>query len=268
MNLIHYSNTSNKEVVNLINKDITYSVLTRILQNTCTDIYTNNESVIICYSFPPYPIWVWCKDITNKEDVNSVCNCLKDNYLSNGKYNIILSHELLNELKRIDSIYKDLSLKMELYSYQLDKINEIAYPCDGKIELANSSNLKELTYIFKDMFFEMEGFSFDLEECKNRVMRHIENQTLFTLKNENDEILAITSKSDDGVYAKISSVYTVPKYRRRGYAINLVHYVTELLLEQNLIPILYTNGGYVASNECYKKIGYYQVGRLCNVENR
>ena len=118
------------------------------------------------------------------------------------------------------------------------------------------------------MFFEMEGFNFDLEECKNRVMRHIENQTLFTLKNENDEILAITSKSDDGVYAKISSVYTVPKYRRRGYAINLVHYVTELLLEQNLIPILYTNGGYVASNECYKKIGYYQVGRLCNVENR
>ena len=38
------------------------------------------------------------------------------------------------------------------------------------------------------------------------------------------------------------------------------------ILDENLIPILYTNGGYSPSNECYKKIGYYQVGRIFNIQ--
>jgi len=36
-------------------------------------------------------------------------------------------------------------------------------------------------------------------------------------------------------------------------------------LDDGLIPILYTNGDYVASNDCYKKIGYVQVGKLVDV---
>ena len=56
--LLHLKNASNIELSKQLEGDITYSVLFRILQNDCTDIFYN-EGVIICYSNPPYPIWVW-----------------------------------------------------------------------------------------------------------------------------------------------------------------------------------------------------------------
>ena len=264
--LFHYSNNSDIISAKLVEDDITYSVLNKILQFNCKDIYTNRNSVIICYSNPPYPIWVWCKDVNNSVDVKSIAYCLKYNYLLKGKYNIILIEELLIKLIEMDNLFETLRTKMELFSYQLNKINEINYPIDGYIRLANYDDLDVLTTITKDSYYEMEGFNFTLEESKNKVINLIEQSSLYVWVNKENEIVSTVSASSSNRYAKIASVYTLPKYRRKGYAINLVYSITKSLLADNLIPTLYTDGSYLASNECYKKIGYEQVGKLVNVE--
>ena len=113
---------------------------------------------------------------------------------------------------------------------------------------------------------EMEGHDFSMEDCKKIITGYINNDELFVWVDDNDQIVATVRKNLDGNYAKIAFVYTLPTHRRKGYAINLVHKVSQMLLDDGLIPILYTNGDYVASNECYKKIGYVQVGKLVDVE--
>jgi GNAT superfamily N-acetyltransferase len=90
----------------------------------------------------------------------------------------------------------------------------------------------------------------------------IEDGNLFVWRNDDGEIVATANREDVGKFGKVSSVYTLPQHRRRGYAINLVKGITELLVNDGLIPALYTDGEYSASNECYKKIGYQQVGML------
>ena len=62
--LQHYQNTSVETDVKLLREDdeITFSVLISLLQRECTDIYTNHESVIVCYSNAPFSVWVWVKD--------------------------------------------------------------------------------------------------------------------------------------------------------------------------------------------------------------
>ncbi len=267
-NLIHYKKQSNLLLSKLVENNITFSILHRILKNECTDIYTNNKSIIICYSYPPYPVWVWCKDVDNDDDIINISNCLKYNYLLVDNYNIILSCELLNKLKEIDDIFNQLSLNMELLSYKLTEIKTINHLCDGYMRLATYSDVDDLSLIFRDLHFEMEGFNFSLEECNSKVIDLLERSELYIWVNKNDKIVATASKSVEGKYVKIGLVYTIPEYRRRGYAINLVYSLTEILLDDDLIPILYTNGSYKASNECYKKIGYKQVGRLCNVGNK
>lgn len=265
-NVIHYINKSNKNLINIIDDSITYSVLKNIMQYNCNDIYTNNESIIICYSNPPYPIWVWCKDISNKEDILSISNILIKEYISKGKCNFIISEYLLNELIKVNDIFKKLIYKMELLSYKLEEINNINYKCDGYMRKATMKDVDYLTLINKDAHYEMEGFTFSLDECKNKVIDLINHDNLYVWCNDNHEIVATTNVLVDGIYSKISLVYTVPSYRRKGYAINLVYSVSKILLDNKLIPILYTDGGYKASNECYKKIGYRQIGKLINVE--
>jgi predicted GNAT family acetyltransferase len=78
----------------------------------------------------------------------------------------------------------------------------------------------------------------------------------------------MANKGCIGEFGKVAAVYTVPKHRRLGYAINLVGELTRMIMREGLVPALYTDGGYSASNECYKKIGYKQVGRLLMVNKK
>lgn len=263
--LLHLKNASNSELSKQIEGNITYSVLYHILQNKCTDIFYNGESVIICYSNPPYPIWVWCRDARKKNDIISIADCIKKNYPLDENYNIIMSYDVLKQLKKYDRYFENVSLKMELLVYQLKVLNENHHLCDGHAAFAELAELNIISCMFKDMYYEMEGLVFSIEECRKKVLSLINQNQLYVWKNKNCEIVALTSKKIEGKYGSISSVYTLPTARRKGYAINLVHRVSQELLSDNITPILYTNGHYTASNSCYRKIGFEQIGRICNI---
>ena len=177
-----------------------------------------------------------------------------------------MSYDVLEQLKKYDSYFENVTFKMELLSYQLRTLNKIDYLSDGQAALAESADLNAISSMFRDMYYEMEGLVFDIEDCKERALNLIKLNQLYTWKNRNNEIVALTSKKIEGKYGSISSVYTLPKERRKGYAINLVHTVSKELLSDNITPILYTNGSYIASNECYRKIGFEQIGRICNIK--
>ena len=108
--LLNLSGESNVELLKLIEGNITYSVLYRILQKNCTDIFYNGESVIICYSNPPYPIWVWCKDASNTNDILSIAECIKSNYPLEKNYNVIMSYDVFAELRRLDAYFENVTV--------------------------------------------------------------------------------------------------------------------------------------------------------------
>lgn len=264
--LLYIQNNSAENLARLVEEDVTYSVLYTILHRKCEHIFTNNSSVIICHSNPPYPVWVWCKDANNTCDIQAISDVLSKYFPLNKGYNIIIADDTLSALSKINSDFQNYSVKMELFAYRLDKINEISYNFKGQITFVKESELDVVAKLWQDACYEMELIHFDIEFCKNEVSKKIKNNTLYCLKTEDGEFATLVSKEKTGEYSKISTVYTLPHLRRKGYAINLVHYVTKTILDENLIPILYTNGGYSPSNECYKKIGYYQVGRIFNIQ--
>lgn len=264
--LTHYQNQGGVVDIGLLEADaITFSVLISILGNPCTDIYTNHKSVIICYSFPPFPVWVWVKDPGCDGDVESIGKCLKEAFPVEKGHAYNLSQGLLERLQEKDPYFRQVGIKMGLLSHRLDRIQPITHPCDGRMAPAEDQDIGYLTRLWHNMCYEMEGFRLDEAHCRNRVLKHMENGGMFTWRNAAGEIVALTVRADAGKYSKISGVYTLPEHRRKGYAINLVHKVSESILADGLIPILYTNAGYVASNACYRKIGFTQVGNLVTV---
>lgn len=263
--LQHYQNQACPEAAALMQDEaITYSVLINILQGECTDIFTDHEGVVICYSFPPYPVWVWCRDVENAQYVDSIARCLKTAFPLEKGYTYNLSYELLERLKETDECFRDTVMKMRLLSYRLDEIHDVK-SCDGFMSLVREDEIPDLIGVRHDMVMEMEGFDLSAERCEASLRFMVEGRCLFAWRDDAGKIAALTGRGDQGKYSKITSVYTLPQHRRKGYAINLVHGVTETMLSDGLIPILYTNADYVASNACYRKIGYRQVGSLCNV---
>ena len=265
-NVQHYKFESKPELVNIIDESVTFAMLKKILHFNCTDIFTNGQTFVICYSNAPYPIWIWCKRPYNTNDIKTIADILKVEFWDKGDYRFIISEDLLQEIAKIHNVFAKTHKKMSLFSYELRQINTINYKCDGHMRRPKPTEIDTLAMHYHNASNEMEGHDFSMEDCKKIITGYIKNDELFVWVDDNDQIIATANKILDGDYAKIAFVYTLPTHRRRGYAINLVHKVSQMLLDDGLIPILYTNGDYIASNECYKKIGYVQVGKLVDVE--
>ena len=264
--LQHYQNRSFPQAAQLLEEEqITFSVLYKILQGDCTDIFTDRENGIVCYSAPPWPVWAWCRDPENREVVTEIAQCLKQNFPLEQGYDIIMSHALLEKLRETDGYFITAKNGMSLLSYRLDQLESIDYPCEGFMSLVREEEIPSLIGVRHDMSMEMEGRDLTAEHCEASLRRMVAEQCLFAWRKDSGEIAALTARGDQPPYSKITSVYTLPQHRRKGYAINLVYGVTKGMLADGLIPILYTDAGYAASNACYQKIGYQQVGRLISI---
>jgi len=258
-----YRNQSCPQAAELMKEDaITFSVLKNILLGECAHIVTDLTSFVICHSCWPYPVWVWCGDVKNEGVVAEIARCIQEDFPLEQGYVHNLSYELLETLKGADPYFSGVKEKMGLLSYRLDTIQEINYPCRGAMRAVQQEEIPSLIDVWHDMHMEMEGHDLSREHCRNSLNRLVGEKKLFAWRLADGTITALTGRSDQEPYSKITSVYTLPSHRRQGYAINLVHGVTKRMLADGLIPILYTNADYVASNVCYQKIGYRQVGRL------
>ena len=111
---------NNLEAINLLEEDkYTFSVLRSILTKKCEFILTDNEQYIICYSYKPFPIWVWTRDDVTKEQAEKVYTILKEKSLLNGQYRFNLKYDFANflmERARIDGI--EISISLELLAYE------------------------------------------------------------------------------------------------------------------------------------------------------
>ncbi len=263
--LKHYQGTAMEALSELLAGDVSFTVLAKILGFDCDHIFTDGESAIVCHSNPPYPVWAWCKDADDIYSVQAIGSTIKK-HLPLEIYNVNISHEVFTKLQEIDPYFENAQCKMELLSYRLDEFIDAGYAADGRIELADIKDIDFLSKVWQEMAMEMEGFEFNIEDCRDRVESMIEEEILYVWKNGEGKIVATTKKGKIDKFGKVAAVYTLPEHRRRGYAINLVSEVTKLILAEGLIPTLYTDGGYTASNDCYKKIGYRQVGRLLTIK--
>ena len=154
--------------------------------------------------------------------------------------------------------------KMQLFAYSLDSLLPLNREVSGSAERATLDDLETLAQYRQAMSIEMEGFEFSLSECREKMRGDIE-RGVFYVWREGGEIVSTANLEPCSPYAKIGAVYTPPEKRRRGYAISLVHAVCALALRDGLTPILYTNGGYAASNACYIRIGFQKKCALYNI---
>ncbi len=264
MGLTHYKFASDVVDTDILNDDaITFSVLISILMGKCTDIYTDHENVIICYSTPPYPVWVWCKDTENGENIKDIALCLKENFPMDEGFSYDLEEELLLKLREHDKYFNDAKVHYGLLSYRLDELKEIPKAYDGGVYIPIQEDIPCLTKLWQDFELEAEGIEFDYELCLKTVSERVNSKTMYTWKNDDGEITAMASRwGGNNGFCKIASVYTLPSFRRKGYAGNLVQHICSEIISEGLTPILYTDESYTASNECYKKIGFYKAGNL------
>ncbi|MBQ6814012.1 MAG: GNAT family N-acetyltransferase [Lachnospiraceae bacterium] len=259
---------------NVINTDIlkddeiTFSVLKRIVNANSAKVFTDGKRIVICHSHPLFPVWIWTVEDITQEEIKRVAQCLCEEFPLSGGFRYNISYELMDKLKFIDERLREYEIETNLLSFKCDRINDIQKKCDGRYRLAVQDDMEVLWKYMYNFGLEAEGREFPEEHCRRSIQEKLDVKALYVWENEEGQIVATTSKRFDDAYTGISLVYTVPDARRKGYALNLVHTLTKEILDDGKTAILYTDADYVASNSCYKKIGYKEVGSMCTVKER
>lgn len=227
-------------------------------------LYSDEDSYVICRGKIGLPTWIWTKDNIEKEKVLEIEKII-DLYLTdNDKDYFTCKKKLYNYLKES---YQNLNLDdyFEMGFLICEKTKE-PKKTDGHFEKANIIDLDILTKYLYNHYVEIEDESLNktFDDAKEKVIKKVNDNTLYVWKNKNNKIVSIAFYDVLDNKAKLAGVYTPKDERNKGYAANLIYSITNEILSKGLVPLLYTDYNYKPSNIAYQNAGYEDKGVLIN----
>jgi len=244
----------------------TFFVLKKILKNECRLLLTDHEKLIICYTGQPYPVWVWTPDDALIEDMERAYHYVTQYCSINDGYRYNLKYDLAEYfISKAAKMGKKLKIILNMLAYECPNPIVPAISVEGEIYQCKMKDIEKVVE-FMELFHKDVGFdSKNREEYYKDAENIIKSEHMYLWKDTEGNAVASCNFSINDNMASIDLVFTHPNYRRKHYAENLVYYVTKIAKDLGYIPCLYTNADYVASNNCYKKIGYISRGELCTI---
>jgi predicted GNAT family acetyltransferase len=139
---------------------------------------------------------------------------------------------------------------------------------DGSLVIATMEDYEISRILIQEVFDETSEKRISEKECDDLTKSRIASANLCLWKSSNENAVAMCNIDYGFEFGKVKLVYTIPTERRKGFASRMVYEVSRLIADKGLMPILYTDGDYNASNECYKAIGYIERGGLYSISRK
>ncbi|MBQ9768038.1 MAG: GNAT family N-acetyltransferase [Lachnospiraceae bacterium] len=249
--------------------EYTFYVLGKILPYECRLTLTDHERFIACHSCFPFPVWVWLPKDAVESEKEQAWQFVKEHFLQeegirfNTKY---FFAEYMIQRAKEEKIELEIAVNMMTYNC----LQPIApkRKAEGYVDVIapeDKGALETALEFTREFHEELQLDQGDAEHYRKHVEGFANDRRLFFWRDGSGEAVAMCGYNVDGNKGSVTSVFTRKDKRRYGYAANLVHEITLRIKEKGLIPILYTDADYVASNACYESIGYRVQGNLWTV---
>ena len=187
-------------------------------------------------------------------------------------YEIVPNLEGVNTEKEISQIFanefckiagKKPEVRLEMRILVLENVLEAKLRDDVIFRKAKEEDkpiLKEYRRLFSE---EALHETVSEEALEKKLEKHLAMG--FYVLEKDGKIVATASVNRILTKGKsIGNVYTPKEERGKGYAANLIYHMTNELLKNGYIPLLYTDYNYIPSNRAYINAGYEDTGILIN----
>ena len=236
-----------------------FSIFYKIKKSSHKTFFSDGENYILGYNDVAYPIWIWTKNDLDYSKINEIEKVLKKVSMSSNNNTFICKKELYNFLK---NDIKSITNILEMNFFRCDTLKKIK-KSPGFLSNLNYSDKTVVAKFWQEYSKEM-AYQEELtyQESLEEVSNWLDNDLYFVWRNQEGKPVSLGSYSIDNNIGKISHIYTPKELREKGYCQSLVYEITKKILDNGLIPTLYTDANYPKSNYIYKKIGYKEKGKL------
>lgn len=241
-----------------------FNLIFKNLPSPELELYSDEESYIVCRGSKKWPTWIWTSDSFDKSKIGEIEELIEIYLTDNERDKFTCKKELYDLLieRNFANLNADDYFEMGFLICHKTKAPKV---CDGVLSKPTEKDSEVLTKYWYDDNIEMNGVDpITLEQAKKDVETFISDDKFYILRNSENKIVCMASYSITGEQAKINHVYTPVDERKKGYAANLIYLMTNDILKRGLVPLLYTDYNYIPSNKAYINAGYEDEGILIN----
>ena len=207
----------------------------------------NNDKELIGLKVEPYNLLLY-----------GAKECLKEllEYLNDNDYEykgVMCSTEIGEELIKVakDIIRKDYFLKIGM---DFMEATECFEESANEVKVASSADLDDI-YHNSISFIKDCGLTDKVD--KDKIAKRLSNYRVFKIDGKVVSMAAFSYDTIDSL--RITHVYTVPKYRGKGYARKVVNAVKNEIILMGKIATLNVDQANPISNHLYKSLGFKKV---------
>lgn len=223
---------------------------------------SEDTRIIIAQPDPEMPFWIWVDPEGLDELVSRVILELEDTFRRKESLMLVGTPEFLESFtEKYPCTYQT---KMVLEAYEC---REVSMPNPTVMTtLPSQSDINIIADFLAGFRLDALGVGTTRESQLENAETSIRSGNLYVLKSA-DEIVAMASIAHRAArHARINNVYTPPAHRKKGYASMLVAALSQRILSEGLIPVLYTDLTNETSNKIYQEIGFRPCGKVNQYE--
>ena len=236
-------------------------------------LYSDGANYVIARSNPSTPIWIWSKDHISQDIIDEILNQLDKMIGEGNRVQITSKKEIFEKIityfgdKVVHNAYpeKDYYQKMNVYENLAPKIQK---EFSGSLSTMRSDEAELVAQYIADDLNETTTTPTNALEQLEAAKAMVADPSYRAWRNPEGKLVAyatytgyITDRNQ-----RLTNVFTARDERCHGYAGMLVYAMSQQVIESGKIPLLYVDGDYLASNQCYKNVNYQLVGTLYNVK--
>lgn len=103
-------------------------------------------------------------------------------------------------------------------------------------------------------------FAFSEKALRDSFKVNLQSQRIFVLESGGSPVAKASIAADGKNFALLGGVYTLPEFRRKGFAVILIRDILRRLADEKKSASLYVKKKNTAAVELYKKLGFEQSG--------
>lgn len=246
---------------------IIYNLFYLIREGDSAFFATDDSTYIIGQGNESAPLWMWLKQIPDENVENEICDIIKSRLVLNQYLQLNAYDEYARKI--LDRVSKKTGL-----GYCVS-VPMIAYACNQAISRHKISGqivtpkeehkeimARFITEFITEITYDTEKTAINESKANGFANAMVNSNNLFLWEDDGKIVSMARIAHKTGEYARINTVFTEREQRGKGYAGMLVGKMSEKLLEENRIPMLYADARNPASNAAYQKIGFVKYGEV------
>lgn len=224
---------------------------------------TDEKSFLMGQSSEKFPMWVWIHDDAGKEAYLEMEEMIAGRLELNPQLKIVADAEKMEKIVQRISAKKKVTYKSEvpMVVYRCDEVVNTKQ-ASGHVILSNESHRNILEKFITGMVWDLEKRPMREGEAEGFAKDVAGADNLYLWEDDGTVVAMAMIVHRTKEFARINTVYTDSAHRGKGYAGMLVGEITKKIIDENCIPMLYTEQDNVCSNAVYKRIGYHVCGEL------